>query len=175
MPNWNDLTESQKEILHRLHDKEIVYKHDGTFKGVAGFVWAFLENEGWIETMLRPFLDMNTLEAVPNWRETGQYNRVVRRILPVEEPDISTDDIAALKNLCEKYGNKRIARFAECKAWINREKDDQRRAEQAKTSAYLEELKKKIKSEAIPEEHADALNALKDLKALKVEILKLLK
>lgn len=174
MPNWNHLTENQKEILHRLQDEEILVPDDGAFKGVPDSVWKFLVNEGWIEITIRPLLDINTLEVVPNWRETGQYNHVIRRILPVGEPDISTDDIAKLKNLCEKYGNKRIARLAECKAWINREKDNQRRAERAKKSAYLAELKKKLETEKTPKKATEALKVLKELKALKAEILQLL-
>ena len=144
MPNWNDLSETQKEVLHRLQDGETIYQHDGTFKGVPSAVFAVLEDQGWIEIMLRPWRDEETFEVLPNWRENHQFNHVIRRLLPVEEPDISKDDLALLETLSDKYGKKRIARLAECQAWIAREKDDERRAERAKRLAYLAELKDKL-------------------------------
>ena len=113
MPNWNELSETQKEVLHRLQDGETVYQRDGTFKSVPNFVFYALEDQGWIEVTLQP------------------YNHAIRRLLPVGEPDISKDDLTLLKTLCKKYGKKRISRLAECQAWIGREKDDERRAERA--------------------------------------------
>jgi len=142
MPNWNDLSETQKEVLHRLQDGETVYQYDGTFKGVPRGVWWVLENEGWIEITLRPWRDEETFEVLPNWRENHQYNHVIRRLLPVGEPDISKDDLALLKTLSEKYGKKRIARLAECQAWIGREKDDERRADAERLMAWASQLKR---------------------------------
>lgn len=128
MPDWNLLSETQKEVLYRLQDDEVV--PCCFFKSVPSGVWKVLEQEGFIEMLLQPVRDSVTLQPVPNWRENGQYRLVARRIIPIPvgEPDISKEDLTVLKNLCDKYGKKRIARLAECQAWIGREKDDERRA-----------------------------------------------